>query len=102
MRWHEHGSYLCSNSLLSRRVLGSTSSAADPEATIQVSFWLPRLLPLSRREMVPQSILLAPVLFPLAQYPCSTEKHGNPNGAQVYEIRHSCERTPGPLLAKLV
>ena len=50
MRWHEHGSYLCSDSLLSCRVLCSTSSAADPEAMIQVSFWPPRLLPLSEKK----------------------------------------------------
>jgi len=34
----------------SSRVLCSTSSAADPEAMIQVSFWPPRLLPLSEKK----------------------------------------------------
>ena len=50
MRWHVHGSYLCSDSppVLSGSLL--MVSAADPEATIQVSFWSPRLLPLSEKK----------------------------------------------------
>lgn len=101
MQWPEHGSYRCSDSLLSRRVLCLTSSAADPEAPIQVSFWPPPT-PSLRKEMVPQRILLAPVLFPLAQYPYSTEKHGHSNGAQEHEIHDPRQGTSGPLLASTV
>jgi hypothetical protein len=102
MRWHVGGSYLCSDSppvssgsLLDfqhRRPRGH-----DPGILLAP----PTPSPL-RKEMVPQSRLLAPALFLLAEYPCSTEKYGNPNGAQVYEIRHSGEGTPGHLLASLV
>src|SRR5260370_39750476 len=71
MRWHEHESYLCSDPCI-WRFLCPLSSRRSRGQEPGVLLAPPAPSPL-RKEMVPQSRLLAPVLFPLAEYPCSTE-----------------------------
>ena len=77
MRWHEHESYLCSDSppVSSGSLLDfqrRRSRGHDPGVLLAP----PTPSPL-RKEMVPQSRLLAPVLFHLAEYPCSTERNSS-------------------------
>src|SRR5260370_37800186 len=75
MRWHEHESYLCSDPCI-WRFLCPLSSRRSRGQEPGVLLAPPAPSPL-RKEMVPQSRLLAPVLFPLAEYPCSTERNGS-------------------------